>query len=88
VLRKAYAPDLYTEQFTLRIPENLKKLDRIEHIYRSEVSDTPQILFDVQAEQRKRLEEARSKWGEYVSPFELMEIGIGGAAQEKVACEE
>lgn len=58
----------------LRIPENLAKIDRIEHIYRTQVSDTPPELFDVLAEQRKRLEKEKKRWGEYVSPTNVSEI--------------
>ena len=71
VLGREYAEADYVEQFTLRIPENLSKLDRIERIYRTEVADTPPILFDVLAAQRDRLLAARAKHGEYVSPFTL-----------------
>ncbi len=68
VLNKEYTPEEYAEQFTLRIPEAFRKLDRIEHIYRTQVSDTPQIVFDVLAQQRTRLQDARGKHGDYVPP--------------------
>ena len=71
VLKKEYTSAQYTEQFTLRIPEHLKKLDRVERIYRTQVSDTPQALFDVLGEQRTRLEGARQRQGEYISPLDL-----------------
>ena len=48
----------YVRQFTVRIPENLAKLDRVEKIYKEKVSDTPQIVFDTFAEVRKRLKAA------------------------------
>jgi phosphoenolpyruvate carboxykinase (GTP) len=56
---KDYAREEYDEQFALRIPENLAKIDRIEKIYRESVSDAPDILFEVLDEQRKRLEAAK-----------------------------
>ncbi len=62
----------YVQQFTIRIPESLAKLDRVEKIYREEVSDTPQILFDTFAEVRKRLKAVGDKHGDYISPFDLM----------------
>jgi phosphoenolpyruvate carboxykinase (GTP) len=62
----------YVEQFTIRIPENLAKLDRVEKIYKEKVSDTPQIVFDTFAEVRKRLKAAGDKHGDYISPFHLM----------------
>ena len=61
----------YVRQFTIRIPENLAKLDRVEKIYKEKVSDTPQILFDTFAEVRKRLKNAQAKYGDYISPFDL-----------------
>jgi len=71
VLGKEYAREAYVEQFTIRIPENLAKIDRIERIYRREVSDTPQIVFDTLCAQRARLEDLRAARGEYVSPLDL-----------------
>jgi phosphoenolpyruvate carboxykinase (GTP) len=71
VLKKAYTEREYVEQFTIRIPENLAKLDRIEKIYRQDVSDTPPVLLEVLATQRKRLAALRKEKGDYVSPLEL-----------------
>ncbi|MCH7558577.1 MAG: phosphoenolpyruvate carboxykinase (GTP) [Planctomycetes bacterium] len=64
----------YVEQFTIRIPKNLAKLDRVEKIYREKVSDTPQIVFDTFAEVRKRMKAAGDKHGDYISPFDLETI--------------
>jgi len=61
----------YVQQFTIRIPENLAKLDRVEKIYKDKVPDTPQILFDTFVEVRKRLKAAGDKHGDYISPFDL-----------------
>lgn len=66
-----YSRDDYVRQFTIRVPENLAKLDRVEKIYREKVSDTPQILFDTFIEVRKRLKVAQEKHGDYISPFDL-----------------
>ena len=71
VLNADYTREQYTEQFTLRIPECLKKIERIEDIYRTQVSDTPRIVFDVLDAQRGRLEELKQTQGEYVSPWDL-----------------
>ena len=68
VLNKDYAKKEYEEQFRLRIPENLAKIERITKIYRTEVRDTPPVVFKILDEQKKRLEEARKKLGDYVSP--------------------
>ena len=62
----------YERQFTVSVPKNLAKLDRVEKIYKEKVSDTPQIVFDTFAEVRKRLKAAGDKHGHYISPFDLM----------------
>jgi phosphoenolpyruvate carboxykinase (GTP) len=71
-LGSEYSQANYVEQFTIRIPENLAKLDRVEKIYRDKVPDTPQILYDTFADVRKRLKAAQEKHGDYVSPFDLV----------------
>ena len=71
VLNKDYGREDYVKQFTIRIPENLAKIDRIERIYRQDVSDTPPIVLDVLAAQRRRLEDLRTTKGDYVSPLDL-----------------
>jgi phosphoenolpyruvate carboxykinase (GTP) len=68
VLKEGYAEKDYVTQFTVRIPENLAKIDRIEKIYRTVVQDTPEILFTVLEEQKERLIQARKKFGEYITP--------------------
>ncbi len=69
-LGQEYAEADYAEQFKLRTPENLAKIERIEKIYREE-ADVPQAVFEVLAEQRKRLEKLRKAQGDYVAPTEL-----------------
>jgi len=71
VLDKDYSRDDYVQQFTIRVPENLAKLDRIEAIYREQVSDTPQVLYDVLHQQRQRLKAVQEKHGDYISPLVL-----------------
>lgn len=66
-----YSQADYVRQFTIRIPENLAKFGRIENIYREKFSDTPQLVFDIFSEVRKRLKEAEDKYGDYISPFDL-----------------
>jgi len=66
-----YTKDDYIEQFTIRVPENLTKLDRVEKIYRQKVADTPQILYDIFEDARKRLKDAQTKHGLYITPFDL-----------------
>ncbi|HUU23878.1 MAG TPA: phosphoenolpyruvate carboxykinase (GTP) [Phycisphaerae bacterium] len=70
VLGKDYAKADYVEQFTIRIPENLAKIDRIEKIYR-EIKETPKAVLDTLAAQRERLVALRKEKGDYVAPTEL-----------------
>ena len=70
-LNKEYKKADYVQQFTVRIPENLAKIDRVEKIYKEKVSDTPQIVFDTLDEHRKRLKAAQKKYGDNISPFDL-----------------
>jgi phosphoenolpyruvate carboxykinase (GTP) len=70
VLNKDYIPEQYEQQFTIRIPENLRKIERIEKIFR-EAPKTPQIFFEVMEEQKKRLAEAQQKFGDYIPPSSL-----------------
>ncbi len=69
-LGKDYTREAYAEQFRIRIPELVAKLDRIEAIYRAE-TEVPDELFRQLGEQRKRLEALRAEKGDYVSPFDL-----------------
>ncbi len=68
VLKKDYSKENYVKQFTLRIPEHLARIDRMTTIYSTKVKDTPQVLFSVLEEQKKRLLKAMEKYGNYVSP--------------------
>jgi phosphoenolpyruvate carboxykinase (GTP) len=68
VLWKDYTKEEYNEQFTIRVLEHLAKVDRIEVIYREKVPDAPKTLFKALDDQRKRLEKARAKLGDYILP--------------------
>ena len=70
VLSKDYEEEDYIKQFTLRIPENLAKIDRIRKIYR-EIPDTPDVVFRVLKEQKERLLEIKKRLGDYVSPYDF-----------------
>ncbi|SEW09978.1 phosphoenolpyruvate carboxykinase (GTP) [Thermococcus thioreducens] len=71
VLNKGYSRKDYEKQFTVRVPELLAKIERIERIYREQVREVPEELFEVLEEEKKRLLEARTKYGDYISPFVL-----------------
>ena len=68
VLDKDYAEKDYNEQFTVRITENLAKIERVKTFYKTEVPDTPEIVFTILEEERQRIKSAREKYGDYISP--------------------
>lgn len=72
VLNKDYTEEDYIKQFTIRIPENLSKIERVRKFYETQVSDTPKVLFDVLEEQKQRLLKAKEKYSDYISPKGLM----------------
>ena len=73
VLSKDYPESLYIKQFTIRIPENLSKIERIRNIY-SKIENTPKELFKILDEEEKRLKEVRERFGDYVSPRDLEKL--------------
>ncbi len=72
-LDKDFTKEDYIKQFTVRVPENLAKIDRLMKIYRK-ISDTPQMVFSVLEEQRTRLKMAREEHGDYISPDKFTRI--------------
>jgi len=71
VRNREYTKEDYIKQFTIRIPENLAKLDRVERFYRENVSDTPKELFGELNQQKERLLKAQERFGDYISPESL-----------------
>ncbi len=71
VLNKEYTKEDYISQFTIRVPENLAKIDRVEKFHHESVPGAPSVVFDVLEQQRSRLKQLQKEKGEYVSPFEL-----------------
>jgi phosphoenolpyruvate carboxykinase (GTP) len=63
-----YTEEQYKEQFTIRVAQQLAKIDRIEAIFRQEWG-IPEVLFTTLDEQRQRLEAARAEFGDYISPL-------------------
>ncbi len=70
-LNTDYTKDAYIKQFTIRIPNLIAKYDRIEAIYKTKVSDTPKTVYDTFAAIRKRLETAKARYGDTISPMDL-----------------
>ncbi len=71
VLDKEYTKADYIKQFTIRVPENLDKIERAEKYHRENVPNSPQIVYDTLEATRRRLNEARDKHGDYIAPFDL-----------------
>jgi phosphoenolpyruvate carboxykinase (GTP) len=69
ILGSEYRLEDYVKQFTLRVPENLAKIERIARIYQEQVIGTPKVLFEVLAEQKERLLAAQREFGDYISPL-------------------
>ena len=68
VLGKDYRKEDYVKQFTIRVPENLAKIERVKRFYQEKVADTPAELFQILDQQRERLLKARERFGDYISP--------------------
>lgn len=68
VLNKDYSKEDYVKQFTIRVPENLAKIERVQRFYQENVTDTPAELFEILDQQRQRLVEAKERLGAYISP--------------------
>lgn len=68
VLDKNFSQENYNNFFKIRVKENLAKIDRILEIYKTQVTDAPQVLFDVLEEQKKRLMQAQEQFGDYIEP--------------------
>jgi phosphoenolpyruvate carboxykinase (GTP) len=71
VLKKDYAKEDYIRQFTIRVPENLAKIDRVEKYHRQHIPGSPQAVYDTLKITRRRLNEAGKLHGDYISPFDL-----------------
>jgi len=71
VLDKDYSREDYIKQFTVRIPENLLKIERISRIYKDLNEEIPAEFFKIMDEQKSRLQKLQSEKGDYVSPFDF-----------------
>ncbi|MBI2139111.1 phosphoenolpyruvate carboxykinase (GTP) [Candidatus Woesearchaeota archaeon] len=66
-LNKEYAQQQYDEQFSIRIPQLLEKLKRVEEIYKKE-EGIPELFLEHITQERQRLAEARARFGKDVIP--------------------
>ena len=71
VMNKDYTKEDYVKQFTIRVPENLAKIDRIESFHREHVENAPPEVFKVLAAQRERLLAVQKQFGDYIQPDSL-----------------
>ena len=71
LLKKEYTREQYVQQFTIRIPGQLAKIDRIEKVYRTDVPDTPDAVYRQLDAQRQRLLDLQKAKGDFVSPQDL-----------------
>jgi phosphoenolpyruvate carboxykinase (GTP) len=69
-LDKDYTKEAYNQQFTIRIPEWLAKIERVLQVFEN-IADTPKEVFAVLKEQKGRLEAARERHGDYILPERL-----------------
>ena len=68
VFNREYRREDYEKQFTIRVPELLSKIGRIRKIYEDMVGVPEEVFRELDAEE-KRLQDARKKHGDYISPF-------------------
>ena len=76
VLNKDYKLKEYVQQFTMRIPENISKIDRMTPIYKERVLDTPPIVFAELHKQKQRFQNAQHRYEDYISPQQFLHNGI------------
>jgi phosphoenolpyruvate carboxykinase (GTP) len=72
ILNRDYLEENYIKQFSLRVPENLAKIDRLLNIYKTRVLDTPHIVFKILERQKEKLEKIRLKYGDYIPPEKFL----------------
>lgn len=72
VLNKEYTKADYVNQFTIRVPENLAKLQRVETYHKENIPNNIPLVYETMEKTRKLLKEAQAKYGDYISPFDLV----------------
>jgi phosphoenolpyruvate carboxykinase (GTP) len=70
-LDKDYSEDEYVQQFTVRVNENIEKIDRIVEIYKDKGPEVPEILFETLKSQKEKLIGVLAEKGAYISPLDL-----------------
>ena len=70
VLDRDFPKETYDQLFAIRVKELIAKIDRTTAEYKR-IPGTPEELFRILSEQRKRLDELRGEKGDYVKPDSL-----------------
>ena len=73
VLQIDYSEDDYNKQFTIDIDENLAKIERVKDYYAKSKDDLPAAFNEQLDEQKKRLEAAKERFGNTISPLAYSE---------------
>jgi len=68
VLGREYKREDYVKQFTIRVQENLNKIERAKVFYQEKVGDAPLELFKILDQQHERLIKAKEDFGNYIPP--------------------
>jgi len=71
VLGKAYTEEAYVEQFSIRVPENIAKIDRVLAYYAENIPGAPEVVLETLRAQRDRLEALGADKGDRASPLDL-----------------
>ncbi|MCM8762446.1 MAG: phosphoenolpyruvate carboxykinase domain-containing protein, partial [Candidatus Omnitrophica bacterium] len=73
IREKNYTKDDYEKQFTIRVPENLLKIERVWNFWKK-LPDVPDKLFNILQEQKEHLLNAQKDYGDYIPPdvFEVV----------------
>ncbi|MEO0089942.1 MAG: phosphoenolpyruvate carboxykinase (GTP) [candidate division WOR-3 bacterium] len=72
VLNKDYSLEDYHKQFSLRVNENLSKIERIIKFYEKE--NAPEEVFQILKEQKERLLKAQNRFGDYIIPEKFITL--------------
>ncbi len=73
VLNKEYAEEDYEKQFTIRVPENLRKIEQVKEFWMKKVSNAPEEVFRILEQQAERLIKAKKCFGRYITPDKFEE---------------
>lgn len=73
ILSKDYLYEDYVKQFTIRIPENLLKIERLRNIY-MQIKEVPKRVFELYTEEENRLLQAKEYLADYITPERFSEV--------------